>query len=303
MSSMVESIANQISDVEIHVLVRSGHGSLYTNHPNVGKVWEFDKRKKKLQNIFELGKLLKKESFNVVFNCHRYASSGLIACLTGVKTIIGFKKNPLSVFFNKSVSHELKSGWHELDRNHLLLKAFWPGLKLFPPKLYPTWLQKQKAENIMNGNDFIIIAPSSVWYTKQYPIEGWRKLIARLSSFKIILIGVKSDFETCEKIAKGFDNVASLAGQLNLLESVALIAKAQKVYACDSAPTHMASSVNVETHTVFCSTTSEFGFGPVSNNSFIHQTNEKLDCRPCGIHGKKECPLGHFKCSKFEIEV
>ena len=31
---------------------------------------------------------------------------------------------------------------------------------------------------------------------------------------------------------------------------------------------------------------------------FIVEIKEKLDCRPCGLHGFKACPKGHFKCAE-----
>ena len=33
------------------------------------------------------------------------------------------------------------------------------------------------------------------------------------------------------------------------------------------------------------------------------QIEENLDCRPCGLHGHKECPKGHFKCGNFDIPI
>ena len=46
----------------------------------------------------------------------------------------------------------------------------------------------------------------------------------------------------------------------------------------------------------FCSTTPAFGFGPQSDASTIIQKEEKLDCKPCGLHGHQACPKRHFKC-------
>jgi ADP-heptose:LPS heptosyltransferase len=65
----------------------------------------------------------------------------------------------------------------------------------------------------------------------------------------------------------------------------------------DSAPMHLASAVNAATTAIFCSTIPEFGFGPLADNSAIVQTSEKLDCRPCGLHGFDQCPKKHFKCA------
>jgi heptosyltransferase-2 len=68
-------------------------------------------------------------------------------------------------------------------------------------------------------------------------------------------------------------------------------------YVNDSAPMHLASSMNAYTTAFFCSTVKEFGFYPLADNSIVAQVEEKLDCRPCGLHGLKACPQGHFNCA------
>jgi heptosyltransferase-2 len=73
-------------------------------------------------------------------------------------------------------------------------------------------------------------------------------------------------------------------------------------YVNDSAPLHFASAVNAPVTAVFCSTVPAFGFGPLSDVSFVVETDIPLSCRPCGLHGYKACPLGHFNCSIIEKE-
>ena len=68
-------------------------------------------------------------------------------------------------------------------------------------------------------------------------------------------------------------------------------------YVNDSAPMHIASAMNAPTTAIFCSTIVDFGFGPLANNAKIVQAKEKLKCRPCGLHGLKRCPEGHFRCA------
>ena len=65
----------------------------------------------------------------------------------------------------------------------------------------------------------------------------------------------------------------------------------------DSAPLHLASSVNAKITAIFCSTVTSFGFGPKSDDAVVVETPLSLDCRPCGLHGFKSCPEGHFKCA------
>jgi len=49
---------------------------------------------------------------------------------------------------------------------------------------------------------------------------------------------------------------------------------------------------------VFCSTVPAFGFTPLSTQRWIIQTALPLACRPCGLHGYRACPLGHFACAE-----
>ena len=72
-------------------------------------------------------------------------------------------------------------------------------------------------------------------------------------------------------------------------------------YVNDSAPLHFASAMNAPVTAFFCSTSPKFGFTPLSDISIILETKSNLSCRPCGIHGKKECPEGHFKCGDIDF--
>ena len=73
-------------------------------------------------------------------------------------------------------------------------------------------------------------------------------------------------------------------------------------YVNDSAPMHLASAMNAPVTAFFCSTVPDFGFTPLSKQSTVVEVKEELSCRPCGLHGKKECPEKHFNCGHL-IEV
>jgi heptosyltransferase-2 len=61
---------------------------------------------------------------------------------------------------------------------------------------------------------------------------------------------------------------------------------------------HIASAMNAPVCAVYCSTVPAFGFGPLSDESYIMEIDEPLYCRPCGLHGHRACPEGHFRCAK-----
>jgi heptosyltransferase-2 len=56
--------------------------------------------------------------------------------------------------------------------------------------------------------------------------------------------------------------------------------------------------MNAPVRAVFCSTVPAFGFYPVSDDAEVIEVDYDLYCRPCGLHGYKQCPEGHFKCAR-----
>ena len=120
-----------------------------------------------------------------------------------------------------------------------------------------------------------------------------------LKHFTIYLLGAPGDHALCENISLSTTHasVQNLAGKLSFLESAALMADAVMNYVNDSAPMHFASAVNAPVTAIFCSTVPAFGYTPLSDVSYIIETPEKLNCRPCGLHGYKACPEKHFKCA------
>jgi heptosyltransferase-2 len=235
-----------------------------------------------------------------VLNAQRFAATGAWTAFSKAKIKIGFDKNPFSFLFTHAVVHQFsEKGQHEIDRNHQLLSSLFVT-KVSMPKLYPT-ASDELAVSSYQQLPYLCIAPASVWFTKQFSIEKWVDLINELP-FKgpIYLIGGPGDKLLCDQILQKINRklVVNLAGRLSFLASAALQKKAVLNYVNDSAPMHFASAVNAPVVAVYCSTLPNFGFGPLSDKSFIVQTNEALACRPCGIHGKKQCPLKHFDCAK-----
>ena len=303
-TSLIESIKSSEKDYSVDFLVRKGNESLLENNPHIGRVLIFDKNQKKYENMFRLIRDIRSSSYDFIINVQRFLTTGIITALSGAVIKIGFKKNPLSFVFNHAVAHhiELKAGGpHEIERNFELLKPI-GDFHLKKPRLYPSPTDFQI---VPDNKNFICIAPSSVWFTKQFPISKWIELIGYIPpEFKIIFLGAKSDWERCEEILKRTNrkNLENHAGKYSFLQSAALIAKAKMTFTNDSAPLHFASAVNAPVTAVFCSTVPEFGFGPLSEKSYLLEVEENLDCRPCGLHGKKACPKGHFKCADIDVE-
>jgi heptosyltransferase-2 len=299
-TSLIENLHQQFPEVKIDILVRKGNESLFQSHPFLNQVLVWDKKNNKYQNWVGLLFKIRSRQYDVVLNAQRFAATGAWTAFSKAKIKIGFDKNPFSFLFTHSVLHQFsEKGQHEIDRNHQLLSSLFVT-KVAMPKLYPT-AADEIAVSSYQQLPYLCIAPASVWFTKQFSIEKWVDLINEIP-FKgpIYLIGGPGDKLLCDQILQKINRklVVNLAGRLSFLASAALQKKAVLNYVNDSAPMHFASAVNAPVVAVYCSTLPNFGFGPLSDKSFIVQTNEALACRPCGIHGKKQCPLKHFDCAK-----
>jgi heptosyltransferase-2 len=248
-------------------------------------------------------RFIRSEQYDYVINVQRFFATGLMTLLSAAKHTIGFDKNPLSSLFSERIEHEISSagdGTHEVERNlSLILKITGPGF--VKPKLYPS---KADFEKVAKSVQYVCIAPASVWFTKQFPKEKWIELINELPiQYTIYLLGSPGDVQLCEEIKSKnpFKDIEVLAGKLSFLESAALMKNAKMNFVNDSAPLHFASAMNAPVTAIFCSTIPAFGFGPLSDISHVAEIDYKLYCRPCGLHGFKKCPEGHFKCSEIDV--
>lgn len=299
-TSLIETLVHYTNEeCEIDVLVRKGSENLLESNPNINRTLVWNKKEGKYKSLFKLIKELRKTRYAAVYNIQRFGTTGFLTWRLRADKKVGFSRNPYSFAFDRKVTHEINNGKHEVERNFELIKDDLPtDAQPLKPKLYPSSADKEKVKEVIgNDGDYIVLAPASVWFTKQLPKEKWVELLKNLKQ-KTYLIGAPSDTDLIDGIIanSGNENAVNLAGKLTLVQSAELIGKAERTYVNDSAPLHLASAMDAPVTAFFCSTVPDFGFGPLSTDSVINQTTETLDCRPCGLHGHKSCPQGHFKC-------
>jgi heptosyltransferase-2 len=297
-TGIIEKLHQHYPDAAIDFLVRKGNEGLLHGHPFLHEVLIWDKKQSKYSHLLQLLKKIKERRYDKVINVQRYTATGFLTAFSKAKETIGFNKNPLSFLFTKKIRHDFQEGTHEMIRNHALISSF-TDTAAAKPRLYPSLRDYEKVKQYQ-AKPYLCMAPSSVWFTKQYPKEKWVSFLNQLPlKYNVYLLGAPGDKALCEEIRKIalYPYVTNLAGQLNFLQSAALMQSAVMNYVNDSAPMHFASAVNAPVTAVYCSTVPAFGYGPLSDKSFIVEKQEALSCRPCGLHGYKACPKVHFKCA------
>ncbi len=302
-TAIIEKLHRFFPDAQIDFLVRKGNEGLLTDHPFLNQVLIWNKKEKKLKNLWLLLTKVRKKKYNKVINLQRFASSGILTAFSGAEEKIGFDKNPFSFLFTKKIPHHFENDMHEVQRNNKLIESFTDD-SITKPKLYPSQKNHEEIKAFIHQR-YVCMMPASVWFTKQYPEEKWLDLIDLFpADLMIYLLGGKDDAMLCENIKEKAKNknVTVLAGKLNFLSSAALMKGAKMNYTNDSAPLHFASATDAPVTAIFCSTIPAFGFYPLSSKSFVVETDVRLTCKPCSLHGLKACPLGHFKCA-YTIET
>ncbi|NTU54138.1 MAG: glycosyltransferase family 9 protein [Chlorobiaceae bacterium] len=161
------------------------------------------------------------------------------------------------------------------------------------------------AEAIGAGAPVVAICFGANHFTKRYPLERFARIIELVNTAtpaRVILLGGKEDVQEAEKIMAALPEtirirVKSLAGKATLMQSAALLSRADLVLCNDTGLLHMASAFGRKLFVIFGSSVGDFGFLPWGVTYELFETRG-LDCRPCSHIGRSSCPKGHFRCMR-----
>ena len=300
----IQVLKKMFSESEIHALCIPSAEEIFKASPYVSEVKVLDKRgrHKSLFSLYNFSQELKEENYTRIYSPHRSFRTALLVMLLGIRETYGFSNSSLSHVYKNLIKY--KPDHHEVQRNLDLMGYNYSAdeWKILP-QLNISFDIKSKIENYLRNlkidDKFICIAPGSVWNTKIYPVEYYEEIIKFIVSntkYNILLIGGEKDEQLCSNIVSKFsERVYSAAGKFKIIESIEILKRAELLITNDSAPTHMAMCSDISAITIYCSTSSNFGFYPYNNGSSFLSFDD-LYCKPCGIHGYVKCPINTFEC-------
>ena len=299
---LIGELKKKYSGFLIDVVCIPSTALIFQNSPFINQVIIYDKhgKDKSLVSLFKFISLLRQNNYEMLYSPHRSFRTSLIVWLSRINQTTGFDYSSMSFVYKTKVHYE--KNIHEVERN-LKLMGFetendnWK----IKPEIKIDESINNKINILLNPPDaskYVAVAPASVWETKKYPKEYYLRLILHLISkgYFVFLIGSPAESELCNEL-KNHDpkNILSFAGKLNIIESIALLKRCSLLLCNDSAPTHMAMAAGIPALTIYCSTVPDFGFYPYNEKSLIVSYDD-LYCKPCGIHGRKKCPVNTFDC-------
>lgn len=131
--------------------------------------------------------------------------------------------------------------------------------------------------------------------TKEYPRERFAAVAAlvRAAGLAVWWIEPPGSGEATGRVPAPVHATSVLRLPLGPLKAV--LARTRAVAGADSGPMHLAAALGRPVLGIFGSTIAGFGFAPVGSRTCVLEAVD-LACRPCGVHGRNHCWLGHWRC-------
>lgn len=316
----------------VGLICRKGLGQAFLQLGLIDYFWEVDKGNRNSYQV--IVEALKKFEINYWLSPHTSVRTALFTWQIKAQKKICFKKLWNTLFFHQTFAFPKE--WPEALRLLHLLKNENTKLSqhlnsLSQPEQFiqkdnqsalrpaPAWadphqflnqnLMQKKFEEYKIADRFpiqnaVVLFPGSVWATKMWKKEKFVVLGNEIvkNGHQVIIMGGASEAELGENIASQIPGAINLCGKSNVLESLLILSKQKLVIGNDSSSSHMASLMGTPVVSAFGPTVLRFGYRPWGKSAKVFEVAD-LDCRPCGAHGPKVCPLGHHNCmSKLHID-
>jgi len=297
------AIKRRWPDKPLTVLTTPRAAPLIAEDPSLDAVLTYDKKGK--DSLISMARKLRSGGYEMLISAHRSHRTSFLSLLSGIPIRAGFEEAAFSFAYNRKIKRPMEM--HEVDRNLALLRAVGAEPDAKDRNLNLAYGKSEAdevaeyllASGVQKGEEIIGLCPGSIWPTKRWLKEGFAEVGKKLAAkgYRIVVLGGPDDAEIAEFITAQIGPAAvNAAGRTSLKALAAWMDRIKLLITNDSAPLHVAAARNTPCAAIFGATTTSLGFGPFHENSRVVEID--LDCRPCGLHGGKVCPKGHFKCMR-----
>lgn len=299
---VIHAIKSAYPQSELWMMTTPLSAELVIRDPLLAGVIPFDKRGEAsgVSGLMKVARQLKQMGFDRAYSLHRSYRTAVLLWLAGIPLRIGCADAKLGFLYHEVRPRNLND--HDVIRNlSILSPEELPDpqsaqMRLFPPKAGAATAAVQA--QLTSCRPYAILAPGSVWRTKQWQWQGFRAVAEYLLSrhINVVLLGSADDKQVCAKVADNLD-VLDLSGMTSIADAVFMVAHADLMVCNDSMSQHMASALKVPNVVIFCATSPAFGYGPWKNRAIVKEVKD-LDCKPCRTHGSKTCPNATEACMR-----
>lgn len=148
------------------------------------------------------------------------------------------------------------------------------------------------------GKKNLGLAPFARHFTKTFPRDKMIDLLQGLDpEVKLFFFGGPDEQEELEAMGQASKrDYAVVAGKFALQEELYLASQMQAFLSMDSSNMHLAAWSGTKVFSIWGGTHPQAGFASLGSDDDSYFQVEELDCRPCSIFGRGDCPRGDFAC-------
>ena len=291
--ALVDELKAVWPGARISWLVEPLSAPLVEAHPNVSRLIVFP-RKDWLKEWKPFLTSLRKEHYDIVLDLQRHFKSGLFSFLTRHKRSIGFHRRNAKEgnwLFHKERIPYADNSLAKLQHYLLFLKqlGITPreklsfGLEGLPFQDLPITIREKI------GGPAVGVVLGSSWESKDWPYEGYLRLIKRLvaeATCLIVLLGDRSKIAMAAKLEQDVSSarIVNLAGQTSLVELAGVLRSLTVGVGPDSGPGHLSSAVGTKYVALFGPTPAARN-APYGSDDLV--VSSVVGCSPCL---RRKCP-------------
>ena len=255
-SLMFREIKKVYPDIKIGVVARGAAIDIIRDNPNVDKIYEYYKDRKKIK---DLALKIKEEKYDLLIDFSEMlrVNQMMLINLCGARFNIGLDRKEWKLF-DLSIESDKDFKWTEHITDRYLAYLVKLGLKRENIDIsYDIYLKKEKKyENFFNKikeSKKLILNPYGASKHKSFSIETLEKIINYLKdkNIAIILVYFEDKYKELEFFKKKYSNVYIPENIDNILDTTLLIKKSDYVVSPDTSIVHIASALNKKMITVY----------------------------------------------------
>ena len=194
--------------------------------------------------------------FDVALDLQGLIKSGFLTAYTGARVRVGFSRafcrERLNVLFTNRRVTPPPSAVHVVEQNLALLGPL--DVPPAPPEFHlPSWPEAERRMDaalagvgLRPGDRVVALNPGAGWPEKQWPVERFRALAARLGAeadARVLLLWGPAELEMARAIGAGLPAPVVLAPPTDLHELAAVLRRVSLMVAGDTGPLHLAAAL------------------------------------------------------------
>lgn len=287
---LAKSLREKFPNAQIDWIVEDKAEKFITNNPLLDKVYVIHKKTGGFAEFKQIIKQIRAQKYDIAIDTQQLLKSGVILGLSGAKRKITLSdgREFSWIFANEIIKTNRKQfdiNYHVVKRNLEIAKYLGADEEKIEFTLPNTSENdKNKAKDLLNKIDpnlkSVIISPETTWNNKHWTVDGWRKVIEKLSGkVNLVYTGTSDENGLSGKILQGFDGIINLSGKTNLFELEEVFKLADLVISVDSGSAHVAWATGVPAIITLFFATSSKRTAPFGEKYFSIQA--ETPCSPC----------------------